>query len=1088
MRRFKYPGVAQWSISIYEPSGDVEAPLLEAPPLGEASPSNASPDNGSSTASLRAGRRSIAPWAYLIANVPLIVVVFLFPHLHVYLWGMLGVGSAGAMIVGMVRNRPTHRMAWVLLICGVSTFAAGDITYDVLTEFLHQSNPFPSIADLFYLATYVLLSAGLVTMVRSRRRRDGDTGPLLDALTITAGLSVLSWVYLIHPYVRAADMPLFTKIVSVAYPLGDILLLCVVARLAFANSSKIASVRLLVTGVVGVLLADSVYGWIQLHGSWKVGGPTDLGWVLFYVCWGAAALHPSMRELTVEQPRRGRALTPATLTLLSIAALLAPALIIWRDMNGIATDAGILAAASAVIFILVMLRLTGLARAQGVNASRELALRKLSERLVTASERSEVWTATVAAISAIGAAGVVGCLVTDATDSNDVIVTATWPDLIGVRVNVAEIDGNSSQRSVALVGGESVAGTSQSTTWTEVELARTDSAHEKLLLAHNASLPLELRSILGAIVAQVSLAIDRVQLASVVQGARNERRFQSMVQYSSDLITLVGANLRIIYQSPAVESVLGRVPNAMTGHLLTEFIHPDDLLTAQAQITKVLTAGTHASARFEYRVARLDGQWRTIDTVVSNLLEEPDIAAIVLNGRDVSDRRVLELELNHRAFHDTLTGLANRELFLDRLTHAMARADREPDPVAVLFLDLDDFKTVNDSLGHPAGDRLLVAVAERIRAATRPGDTVARFGGDEFAVLVESGTMPEAAQAVAARITAALVPTLRVHDSDVAMRASIGIAIGKHPQETPDDLLRDADLAMYLAKHNGKGRFEMYRPDMHVEAVHRLETAAGVRAGLEANQFEVYYQPIVVTHTGVLAGVEALVRWNHPNKGVLSPAEFIPTAETTGLIIPLGRRVLRDATRQAEEWRRSGLVAGDFYVSVNLSVHQLEDPDFVEDVARALKDSGLPPEALVLEITESALVQNLELTLPRLRALTQLGLRLAVDDFGTGYSSFSYLADLPVSVVKIDKSFIDRVTPDPGGTAIVRGVIDLSQALGLTCIAEGVEGENQLAALDDLGCESAQGYLFARPATSADIADTLSRLRMSKPTQVLTPS
>ena len=487
-------------------------------------------------------------------------------------------------------------------------------------------------------------------------------------------------------------------------------------------------------------------------------------------------------------------------------------------------------------------------------------------------------------------------------------------------------------------------------------------------------------------------------------------------------------------------------------------------------------------------MAHADGQWRTVDVVITNLLDEPDVGAIVLNGRDVTERHALEQELNHQAFHDTLTGLANRALFLDRLSHAMDRGDRGADPVAVLFLDLDDFKTVNDSFGHPAGDQLLVAVAERIRSATRPGDTVARFGGDEFAVLVESGTMPEAAEAVAERITEALAPTFRVQTNDVAMRASIGIALGQRPQETPDDLLRDADLAMYLAKRNGKGRFEMYRPNMHADAVRRLETAVGIREGLEADQFEVFYQPIVNAHTGRLIGAEALVRWNHPSRGLLAPIEFIPVAEATGLIVPLGRQVLRDATRQAQEWRQSGLVDDDFYVSVNLSAHQLQEPDLVDDVSRALDDSGLPPEALVLEVTESALVENLDVTLPRLHALRCLGVRLAVDDFGTGYSSLSYLADLPVNFVKIDKSFIDRITPDAEGSAMVRGVIDLSRALGFTCIAEGVESESQRAVLDELGCDNVQGYLFARPGRATDMAEVLRRLeRDPAPTAVAAP-
>jgi EAL domain-containing protein (putative c-di-GMP-specific phosphodiesterase class I) len=270
----------------------------------------------------------------------------------------------------------------------------------------------------------------------------------------------------------------------------------------------------------------------------------------------------------------------------------------------------------------------------------------------------------------------------------------------------------------------------------------------------------------------------------------------------------------------------------------------------------------------------------------------------------------------------------------------------------------------------------------------------------------------------------------------------------------------------------------MYRPDMHQDAVRRLETAAGLRRGLEAGQVEVFYQPIVNTHTGRLTGVEALARWHHPTRGIVSPVEFIGVAEATGLIVPLGRQVLREATHQVQVWRGEGLVDDQFYVSVNLSVRQLHDPDLIGDVSRALADSGLPPASLVLEVTESSLVKDLDTTLPLLNALKDLGLRLAVDDFGTGYSSLSYLADLPVSVVKIDKSFVDRVTHDADGAAMVRGVIDLSHALGLTCIAEGVERESQLAALDDLGCDSTQGYLFAEPASSDDVAGILRRLRV----------
>jgi EAL domain-containing protein (putative c-di-GMP-specific phosphodiesterase class I) len=283
---------------------------------------------------------------------------------------------------------------------------------------------------------------------------------------------------------------------------------------------------------------------------------------------------------------------------------------------------------------------------------------------------------------------------------------------------------------------------------------------------------------------------------------------------------------------------------------------------------------------------------------------------------------------------------------------------------------------------------------------------------------------------------------------------------------------------MYVAKRNGKGRFEMYRPKMHEDAVRLLETEVGIREALDLDQFEVFYQPIVNALTGQLIAAEALVRWNHPTRGLLAPIEFIQVAEDTGLIVPLGGQVLRAATNQAQEWRRSGVVDVDFYVSVNLSAHQLQESDLVKSVARALEDSGLPPEGLVLEVTESALIENRAITVPRLLALRSLGVRLAIDDFGTGYSSLSYLADLPINFVKIDKSFIDRIALSTEGSAVVRGVIDLSRAMGFTCVAEGVEQEDQRHILEELGCDYLQGYLFGRPANKANVFDEFEKLRM----------
>jgi diguanylate cyclase (GGDEF)-like protein/PAS domain S-box-containing protein len=1023
------------------------------------------------------GLRRYVAWTYVGLNVPLVVAIYAFPKEHVYLWGLLGVGSAAAIVVGIIRNQPTHRAAWVVIAIGVTTFACGDISYDVLTEFLHEVNPYPSIADVFYLVTYLFLATGLILMVRARRLRDGEGGAALDALIVTAGLGALSWIYLIQPYVHASDMTMLAKLTSIAYPLGDILMLCVIVRLLFGGGTRGTSVRLLTAGALGVLTADCIYGWIQLHGLWKVGGPTDLGWVLFYVCWGAAALHPAMRDLTTQRPWKPRHLSRVTLTLLSVSALVAPVADACRDVAGVRSDGGILAIVSATVFVLVMLRLIGLAQTQSIDARRQQALRAFSEYLVSATERTDVWNAGVDAVLNIGAAGVIGCIVTLPESPTDTIVAATWPEFVGLPVYVTKPDLRSDRRVVFLPGDETVGATPRSTIWTQLVSTDRPVSRERILLAHDRPLPVDLRAILDGIVAQLLLALERVELSRVVHEARVERKFRAMVQYSSDLMTLLGSDLRITYQSEAVTKILGRQTYEFLGQTMNAVVHPDDAPVVQAHLARVLAGGLGSTSTLQLRMAHLDGQWRIVDVVITNLFDEPDVGAIVLNGRDVTERHALEQELNHQAFHDTLTGLANRALFFDRLGHAMDRGLREENPVAVLFLDLDDFKTVNDSFGHPAGDQLLVEVAKRIRSATRPGDTVARFGGDEFAVLVEEGFMPTSAQEVARRIIDALNPTIRVLTNDVSTRPSIGIAIADRPLVTPDDLLRDADLAMYVAKRNGKGRYEMYEPKMHEDALRRLETEAGIREGIAAKQFEVFYQPIVDTHSGQLIAAEALVRWNHPSRGLLAPIEFITVAEDTGLIVPLGEQVLCSAVRQAQQWKQSGTVDPDFYVSVNLSAHQLHDAGLVEIVAQALTKSGLSPDGLVLEVTESALVENLSVTVPRLLALRALGVRLAIDDFGTGYSSLSYLADLPINFVKIDKSFIDRMTPDVEGSAVVRGVVDLSHAMGFTCIAEGVEEEVQRTVLEELDCDFIQGYLFGKPRSRGDVASDFQRLR-----------
>jgi diguanylate cyclase (GGDEF)-like protein len=446
---------------------------------------------------------------------------------------------------------------------------------------------------------------------------------------------------------------------------------------------------------------------------------------------------------------------------------------------------------------------------------------------------------------------------------------------------------------------------------------------------------------------------------------------------------------------------------------------------------------------------------------------------------DVTERRRLEAELTHQAYHDALTGLANRARFSERVGVALARPGRRPEEVAVLFLDVDHFKAVNDSLGHEAGDVLLRAVAQRLLEATRGSDTVARLGGDEFAVLLENVRTDHDAVIVAERILAAMRPGVALGRPDaegdgaraVRVGTSVGIARARGGEEA-DALLRHADLAMYTAKRDGRGRFALFEPAMHAAAVERLELDADLRASLErleaapsrasdggdGHDFHLVYQPVVELATGRVVAAEALLRWRHAQRGLVPPAVFIPVAEETGLIGSLGRWVLEAACRQAAAWGDRGPV-----VSVNLSGRQLDDPALVAGVEGALAAAGLAPRRLTLEITESVVMRRTDATLERLRALKALGVRLAIDDFGTGYSSLSYLQRFPVDVLKIDKSFVDGVASEAHDAALARTIVALGTTLGLRTVAEGIETEDQQAALLALGCTYGQGYFFARP-------------------------
>jgi diguanylate cyclase (GGDEF)-like protein/PAS domain S-box-containing protein len=564
--------------------------------------------------------------------------------------------------------------------------------------------------------------------------------------------------------------------------------------------------------------------------------------------------------------------------------------------------------------------------------------------------------------------------------------------------------------------------------------------------------------------AQLGAAFNHMADARV----RSEARFASLVRHGSDLIFVVGSDGRLTYVTPSVQTLLG-TPSA---HLLwTDFIglvHTEDRVALHAELdrSRRLPQG-RSSTRLDFRLT-VGTECREVEARVQNLLTDPTVAGIVITCHDITDRKRAETQLAHAAMHDALTGLPTRALVMDRLTNLLARAGRSGANEAVLFLDLDRFKLINDSSGHGVGDKLLIQVAERLRAVTRPGDTLGRFGGDEFVLLCEALEGPASALGVADRILAAMQAPFRLVGQDVFITASIGIAFAQ-PGDEPGDVLRDADAALYRAKEGGRAGYAVFDDGMRAQIRKKLLIDNRLRQAVDGSGLFLRYQPVMSVANGQPVGVEALLRCQDGN-AVLPPNEFIPVAEETGLIVTIGEWVLREACRQFVQWQREGGVGAHQHVAVNVSARQLAKPGFVELVDAALTDSGLSPSCLTLEITESVVMRDFETAAKTIGDLRTLGVSISIDDFGTGYSSLGYLERLQVDELKIDRSFIAPLGQHDRATAIVGSVVRLAHALGLTVVAEGIEESDQVELLGDMGCDFAQGFHFARPLEPNDAA------------------
>jgi diguanylate cyclase (GGDEF)-like protein/PAS domain S-box-containing protein len=560
-----------------------------------------------------------------------------------------------------------------------------------------------------------------------------------------------------------------------------------------------------------------------------------------------------------------------------------------------------------------------------------------------------------------------------------------------------------------------------------------------------------------------------------------QERFRSAFEHAPIGMALMTLDGQLFRVNRAMVQILGRSTDELLRVGVRDLTHPDDHAAA-AEVLGRLLADEVPSCQLELRYIHHDGHpvWVALSTsIVRDVNGNP--LYFVLQLEDITERKASGEALAHQAIHDPLTGLPNRMLFVDRLGRDLSRAGGMHPRVAVLFLDLDRFKVVNDSLGHSAGDRLLVAVADRLSSAMRQDDVVARFGGDEFVVMCQNVTSIEAAELTAERLASVIAKPFALVEGEVFVTASIGIALSDGQNETPETLLRNADAAMYRAKENGRDRAEVFDTPTHHRAVDDLRTDTALHRAIERGELRMHYQPVLDLVRGRLTGFEALIRWQHPERGLVPPSEFIPLAEETGLIVPLGMWALEEACRQATRWHAASADGTRVSISVNLSPRQLTEPSLPNEVARVLSETRIHADSVWLEITESTLMRDAESALSGLSALRALGLHLSVDDFGTGYSSLAYLERLPVESLKIDRSFVAGVGERADSTAITTAIVNLARGLNLMTIAEGIEQPKQLERLRAMECDRGQGYLLGPPRPAEFYgADPLQAIRVRR--------
>jgi diguanylate cyclase (GGDEF)-like protein/PAS domain S-box-containing protein len=986
-------------------------------------------------------------WIYGAWTTTLTVLYLLLPEYGLPLLLAVMLTTTTAVAVGVRRNRPRRWLPWALIGGATFAFGTGSITAVVLSEVLHLT-AFPSWADGIFLGVFMpMLFLGLFGLTRSGAAIR-DRASMIDALILTAAAAFLSWVFLVNPYLVDPQLSSLEKGISIAYPMYDVLILALFARIAIGTARTPSVMFLLISGT-SLLAADVMYGLSQLNGDWQLGGPVDVGWLLFYAAAGAAALHPSMVELT-EPKVLGHQQIAARRVVLGVASLAAPAVLFVEALSGPVHDGVVIAVGSALLVLLAITRMSVVASSLTRSLTRERELRLACEALLSTTDPSalrEVMISAVARLLPPDAPHRV-VLELDGVGDSDVEMamryTRTLPPDLAARLGDVEL----ALHCPLSVGRRHVG---------------------DLYVAADETALVGLQDAVPVLAGQAASMVQTITLNREINRRDSEAYFRTLVLHAADVIVMVDSANLVTYASPSAGTVLGR--SDLVGTDLLALVDPDDRDRLAATVDAV-RAGGGATDATALGMRRGDGERAEIELSIRDLRHEPTVGQLVLTMRDVTERRRLERELLRRAYLDQLTGLGNRLRFQDAVEEAVAQAGETGLVAGVLVLDVDDFKVVNDSMGHAVGDQLLIEISRRLLDALPERATVARLGADEFGVVFPGAMDTGQIEVAVETVMAAFAEPFLVSHSVVTVNTSVGVATTEDAAST-EQLLSQADLALGTAKSAGKGRWRRYEASLHNQVIKRMQIRTDLDQAIADGAFLLNYQPIVDLGTGVTRGLEALVRWHHPTRGMIPPLEFIEVAEESGLIVPLGTWVMRNAIATAATW--IALRPEDPpYVSVNVSVRQFRTPDFVERVLEDLAEAGLPPGLLTVEITESLLLGDDEKVHADIGRLRQAGIKVSIDDFGTGYSSLSYLHRVPVDTLKLDKSFVDTISTSARQLDLVRGIIRLAQTLEIAVVAEGIETATDRALLIDARCGFGQGYLFARPMPREEVDTWLS--------------